>query len=104
MSYTRSVKTLTVRLSDVLASEIEAESHARKVSRSDIVRERLEHGRGTSAGVHVTTLDLVRDLVGSVDGLPTDLSERVDKALKTTGYGTNRSGRHRVSRRAAQQA
>jgi len=98
------MKTLTVRLSDVLASEIDAESRARRVSRSDVVRERLEGRPATSAKTHLTTLDLIGDLVGSVDGLPPDLSERTTDVLKATGYGTKRSGRHRVSRRAAQPA
>ena len=36
------MKTLTVRLPDSLAAAIEAESRRRKLSKSDIVRERLE--------------------------------------------------------------
>jgi hypothetical protein len=35
------MKTLTIRLPDVLANQIEQESQARRVSKSDIVRERL---------------------------------------------------------------
>ena len=35
------MKTLTVRLSEALVAEIEAESRGRKVSKSDVVRERL---------------------------------------------------------------
>ena len=35
------MKTLTIRLPDVLAKRIEQESLARRVSKSDIVRERL---------------------------------------------------------------
>jgi hypothetical protein len=98
------MKTLTVRLSDTLVSDIEAESRARKVSRSDVVRERLEQRDASSARTHVTTRELIRDLIGSVDGLPPDLSQRTDEALRATGYGTNRSGRHRVSRRAPKPA
>ena len=41
MSYAAPVKTLTIRLPDVLARRIEQESAARRVSKSDIVRERL---------------------------------------------------------------
>ena len=36
------MKTLTIRLPDVLAKRIEQESLARRVSKSDIVRERLD--------------------------------------------------------------
>jgi hypothetical protein len=35
------VKTLTIRLPDVLVAEIEHESRTRRMSKSDIVRERL---------------------------------------------------------------
>ena len=36
------MKTLTIRLPDVLARQIERESVARRLSKSDIVRERLD--------------------------------------------------------------
>jgi Arc/MetJ-type ribon-helix-helix transcriptional regulator len=82
------MKTLTVRLPEALAAQIEAESRARKVSKSDIVRERLNVApsrRGRPA-----SLTLVDDLIGSVDGLPADLSMRKKKYLKATGYGQKR--------------
>ena len=41
LSYDGSLKTLTVRLPDVLVRRIEQESLVRRVSKSDIVRERL---------------------------------------------------------------
>jgi hypothetical protein len=41
-SYAVAMKTLTIRLPDVLARQIERESAARRVSKSDIVRERLD--------------------------------------------------------------
>jgi Arc/MetJ-type ribon-helix-helix transcriptional regulator len=96
------MKTLTVRLPDTLAADIETESRARRVTRSDVVRERLQRRAGLRAPTGVTTLDLIRDLVGSVKGLPSDLSERTSDYLRTRGYGKNRSGRHRVSRRPAE--
>lgn len=96
------MKTLTVRLSEALVAEIEAESRTRRMSRSDVVRGRLQQQPSSVAGSGTATLDLIRDLAGSVDGLPTDLSSRTDGYLKAGGYGKNRSGRHRVSRRATQ--
>ena len=42
LSYSALMKTLTVRLPDVLARRIEQESLTRRVSKSDIVRERLD--------------------------------------------------------------
>ena len=40
--YTHRMKSLTVRLSEALVAQIEAESRERKLSKSDVVRERLE--------------------------------------------------------------
>lgn len=79
------MKTLTVRLPESLAADIEAESRGRKISKSDVVRERLEtepRKRRRS-----TSLNAIADLVGSVDGLPADLSARKKDYLRSTGYG-----------------
>ncbi len=76
------MKTLTVRLPDTLVAQIEAESHRRRVSKSDIVRERL-----TRAASGQSAPESIADIVGSVDGLPTDLSARKKKHLKSSGYG-----------------
>lgn len=43
------MKTLTIRLPDVLAAEIEQESRSRRVSKSDVVRERLHQPRSAAA-------------------------------------------------------
>jgi hypothetical protein len=37
-------------------------------------------------------LDAVADVIGSVDELPSDLSARNKKYLKSSGYGSKRSG------------
>jgi Arc/MetJ-type ribon-helix-helix transcriptional regulator len=83
------MKSLTVRLPEALVAEIEAESRGRKVSKSDVIRERLSRptrpARRRSEPLHA-----VVDLVGSVDGLPADLSARKRAYLKTTGYGRKR--------------
>jgi hypothetical protein len=84
------MKTITVRLPESLVAEIEAESRIRKISKSDIVRERLQRGpkapRRFSASV-----ELIADLIGSVDALPSDLSARKKSYLKATGYGEKRA-------------
>jgi antidote-toxin recognition MazE-like antitoxin len=67
------MKTLTVRLPEALVAQIENESSERKLSISDVVRERLS-----------------ADVTGSVDGLPTDLSARKKSHLKASGYGRKR--------------
>jgi hypothetical protein len=83
------MKTLTVRLPDRLATDIEAESRKRRVTKSDIVRERLE--RASTALGEVAPIDAIADLIGSVGGdLPPDLSARKKHYLRTTGYGLKR--------------
>jgi Arc/MetJ-type ribon-helix-helix transcriptional regulator len=83
------MKTITVRLPEELAAEVEAESRERKVSKSDVIRDRLSLGR--SRHRRAVSLDTIRDLIGSVDGLPADLSTRKKKYLKAMGYGQKRS-------------
>jgi Arc/MetJ-type ribon-helix-helix transcriptional regulator len=83
------MKTLTVRLPEPLVAEIDAESRERKVSKSDVVRERLQAGarreRRPSA-----LLESVAELFGSIDGLPSDLSARKKHYLRASGYGRKR--------------
>ena len=83
------MKTLTVRLPEPLAAQIDAESRRRQVSKSDVIRERLEAGAGRRQA-ESTSLDAIGDLIGSVDGLPVDLSARRKHYLKATGYGRKR--------------
>jgi Arc/MetJ-type ribon-helix-helix transcriptional regulator len=80
------MKTLTVRLPEPLAADIEAESRGRKISKSDVVRERLQLGAGSTRR-QLAPLDAIADLIGSVDGLPTDLSARKKQYLLASGYG-----------------
>ena len=80
------MKTLTVRLPEPMVAEIEAESRGRKCSKSDVVRERLQRAVGPVRR-RSQPLDAIADLIGSVDGLPTDLSARKKRYLKATGYG-----------------
>jgi Arc/MetJ-type ribon-helix-helix transcriptional regulator len=83
------MKTLTVRLPEPLVADIEAESRWRKLSKSDVVRERLEGAkrrRRRTASLHV-----IADLIGSVDGLPADRSARKKEYLHAMGYGTKRT-------------
>src|SRR4026209_2933268 len=78
--YMHGMKNVNVRLPDPLIAEIEAESRARGMSKSDVVRDRLQR-----APAHPDTDPLapIRDLIGSVDDdLPTDLSARTDHYLR----------------------
>jgi hypothetical protein len=81
------MKNITVRLPEALVAEIETESRTRRVSKSDVVRERLT----SNPRQPPTSFETIADLVGSVDGLPADLSANVKHYLKATGYGVKRS-------------
>ena len=84
------MKTLTVRLPEPLVADIEAESRDRRVSKSDVIRERLQLA-GSAAREQSTSLTAIADLIGSIDGLPADLSTQTKAYLKNTGYGRKRS-------------
>jgi len=73
------MKILTVRLPDALVAEIEAEARRRMISKSDVVRERLTRPVGKRSAA---ALDQIADLVGSIEGLPSDLSRRSDHGRK----------------------
>jgi hypothetical protein len=83
------MKSVTVKLSEPLLADIEAEGRERDISKSDVIRERLERGKQPRhrPAAH---LDSIADVIGSVHGLPADLSSRVDYYLRKTGYGRNR--------------
>jgi Arc/MetJ-type ribon-helix-helix transcriptional regulator len=82
------MKTLTVRLPEPLVADIEAESRGRKISKSDVVRERLERPPRQR---RTASLSAIADLIGSVDGLPAELTTRKKEYLHATGYGQKRS-------------
>ena len=70
---------VTVRLPGSLVADLDAESRARSVSRSDVVRDRLQQSRPRATD---DPLASIRDLIGSVDGLPPDLSSRKNEYLQ----------------------
>jgi Arc/MetJ-type ribon-helix-helix transcriptional regulator len=82
------MRTLTVRLPEPLVADIEAESRGRNISKSDVVRERLE--RAPRRRSRSASLEAIADLIGSVEGLPTDLAARKKEYLHGTGYGQKR--------------
>ena len=82
------MKTLTVRLPDALAAELETESRKRGVSKSDIVRERLERAREVEK--LPPALADIADVIGAADGLPSDVSARKNEYLRLWGYGRRR--------------
>jgi hypothetical protein len=74
-------------LPERLIAELEAEGRQRGRSKSQIVRERLARPNGVP---RPDALDAIADLIGSVDGLPTDMSDRRKGYLHTTAYGRKR--------------
>ncbi len=83
------MKTLTVRLPEPLVADIEAESRGRKISKSDVIRERLQLAIGSERH-QPAALASIADLIGSVDRLPADLSAQKKHYLRSTGYGRKR--------------
>jgi len=84
------MKTLTVRLPTPLVAEIEAESRARRISKSDVVRERLRHAPRRADRPKRDPLAGIADLIGAVEGLPADLSQHAKRHLRRSGYGKQR--------------
>ena len=97
MLYDSFMKTVAFRLPDNLVAEIDAEARNRRVSRSDVVRERLAtySVRAPESRAPPSFRDLAGDLIGGVrgDGLPSDLSARKKQYLKAFGYGAKRDRR-----------
>ena len=84
------MKTITVRLPDPVAAEIEAEAHARRIPKSDVMRERLERAKKPEKPA---PLEAIADLIGAADEGPSDLGARTKHYLKKKGYGRNRADR-----------
>jgi Arc/MetJ-type ribon-helix-helix transcriptional regulator len=84
------MKTITVRLPEPLVAEIENESRVRKISKSDVVRERLKL-TGKPARRSAGLANAIADLIGSIDGLPADLSGNKKRHLRTSAYGKKRA-------------
>ena len=89
------MQTLTVKVSDRIAEEIGAEARKRRITKSEVVRERLAH---TPSKKDASLWDRMKHLVIKNDTLPRDLSSN-KKHME--GYGKNRADRHRASRRGA---
>jgi hypothetical protein len=78
------MKATSVKLPEGLAARIEAEARKRGMSKSDVIRDRLERAPEHASTSH---LDEIAHLIGSVvDDLPEDLSARakyyVQKAIR----------------------
>jgi hypothetical protein len=84
------MKTLTVKISDALFSEIADAAAARNVPKSEVARERLAR-KGVDTGSEGGSLwSRMEDLIIKSDSLPRDLSS--NKA-HMKNYGKNRADR-----------
>ena len=79
-----SMKTLTVKLTDQLFAEISRAAEARKVAKSEIVRERLVQASPKSPSLW----SQMEDLVIEDEDLPADLSSNKEYL---SGYGANQT-------------
>jgi hypothetical protein len=69
------MQTISLRLPDDLFAQLRGEAKARRTTQSQLVRESLDQMfRKRARGRAVSCNDLSRDLVGSIKGLPKDLS------------------------------
>jgi hypothetical protein len=80
------MKRLTVRFAGVDGRPDRAESRARRMSKSDVVRERLSIPSTTRP----TTLEAIQDLIGAVDTARSDISSNKKLKPKTMRYGGKR--------------
>ena len=80
------MQTLTVKLPDTLAKDIAREAKKRRITKSEVVRERL----AAKADEQASLWDRMKHLVITDDDLPRDLSTN-KKHLE--GYGGYRSAR-----------
>jgi len=80
------MKTLTVKLPDPLFAEIASDAKARRISKSEIVRERLARSGASKNSLW----SRMEDLVIERDSLPKDVSSNKGHLRN---YGKNRSDR-----------
>jgi len=79
------LRTVTIKLNDHVLADIESEARSRRVSRSEVVRERLEHSKTDKGSVW----DKMQDLVIKEDRAPIDLASN---KVRLRGYGRSGTG------------
>ena len=81
------METLVVRIPESLAREIEAEAEQKNLSKSEVARQRLSTPGISQDDENSSGFGLIKDLIGSVKGGPSDMSSRKKHHLKKSGYG-----------------
>jgi predicted DNA-binding protein len=70
------VRTISLKLPDELLAQLASEARARRVTKSQLVRESLARAlQEQPSASQVSCYDLARDLAGAVKGLPKDLAD-----------------------------
>jgi hypothetical protein len=83
LQYIVFMKMLTVRLPEKLIAAIKRESRLCKMWVSQVVRERLQKIPESQRLKPTSAFDLIGDLVGSIEGLPADLSANKKSYLRS---------------------
>lgn len=81
------MKTMTIKVPDEVFAEIANAAAIRKVSKSEIIRERLLRKSSAAPAKKSSLWSRMEDLVISRDSLPTDLSSNKEHLR---GYGEKR--------------
>jgi hypothetical protein len=85
------MKSRSYRLPDKIVDDIDAEARRRKVSATEVVRERLSGSAAPATSAEPWEESLAK-FIGAVDELPRGGDSRnIKAALRAGGYGRNRS-------------
>lgn len=72
--YAEAMQTISMRLPDDLLDELDRESKARHISKTELIRTSLEQTLRARPSGMGSCYDLAIDLAGSVKGLPRDIA------------------------------
>jgi len=82
------MRTLTIKFPDFLFAEVERTAKARKITKSEIVRERVEAGATAASGETPGAIwKRITDMAGDCDTIPRDFSANKKKYLRQWGFG-----------------
>jgi metal-responsive CopG/Arc/MetJ family transcriptional regulator len=68
------MQTISLKLPDQLLAELNKTAKARRVTKSQLVRESLQQTLHPKRKGELSVFDLIGDLAGSIKGLPEDLA------------------------------
>ena len=77
---------IAIRIPSELARALEQQALEMNLTKSEVARRRLISG-SVSGLLKSEGFEMIADLVGAVEGLPSDLSSKKTDYLNRTGYG-----------------